>query len=42
VVATDRVRFHGVDYEIDGEPKRWRARGREHHLELTVQLVTGG
>jgi hypothetical protein len=42
VVATDRIRFRGIDYEIDGQPKRWRLRGGEHHLELVVQLVTGG
>jgi hypothetical protein len=42
VVATDRIHFRGDDYEVDGQPKRWRLRGREHHLELVVQLVTGG
>jgi hypothetical protein len=42
VKATDRFRFYGVDYEIEGEPERWRIRGREHHVELFVFRVTGG
>lgn len=42
VLATDRLRFDGVDYEIDGEPRRWRMNGREHHVELVVTRVVGG
>lgn len=42
VVATDRWRFDGRDYEIVAEPERWRINGREHHVELEVELVSGG
>lgn len=42
VLATDRLRFNGVVYEIDGEPRRWRLNGSEHHVELVVTRVVGG
>ena len=42
VVATDRIRFLGVDYQVDGEPELWRRRGANHHLEVLVFRVTGG
>lgn len=42
VVATDRVRFNGLDYQVDGEPERWRIRNREHHVEVLCFRITGG
>lgn len=34
VLPTDRVRFFGVDYQIEGDPERFRIRGAEHHVEV--------
>lgn len=42
VLATDRLRFNGVDYQVDGDPERWRIRGREHHIEVLCFRVQGG
>jgi hypothetical protein len=42
VVATDRLRFGGLDYQVDGDPERWRIDGREHHLEVLCFRITGG
>lgn len=42
VLATDRLRFHGVDYQVDGEPERWRNRGRDHHTEALCFRIQGG
>lgn len=42
VKATDRIRFLGVDYWVEGEPERWRRRNREHHLEVRCFRVQGG
>lgn len=42
VTAVDRWRFLGIDYEIEGDVKRFRARGNDHHLEARVMRVSGG
>lgn len=42
VVVTDRLRFQGVDYQVDGEPERWRFRGANHHLEVLCFRIQGG
>lgn len=42
VLATDRLRFLGVDYLIDGAPEHHRHRGRPHHLEVFCVRVQGG
>lgn len=42
VKSTDRIRFFGVDYQVDGEPEVWRRSGRNHHLEVLLFRVTGG
>lgn len=40
--ATDRVRWGGVDYEIDGEPARWFGDGGSaSHVELSIKRLTG-
>ncbi|MCW2870890.1 hypothetical protein [Actinacidiphila oryziradicis] len=42
VLATDKVRFNGVVYQVDGEPRRWDdKRGNRHHLEVDLKLVEG-
>lgn len=42
VKATDRLRHLGLDYEIDGVPEAWRARGRDHHIEALCFRIVGG
>lgn len=42
ITAVDRWRFHGLDYEVDGDVEHHRARGAEHHLEVRVLRVSGG
>lgn len=42
VLATDRLRFDGLDYQVEGDPEKWRIRGHEHHLEVRVFRVAGG
>ncbi len=42
VLVTDRLRFDGLDYQVDGQPERWRINGIEHHLEVLVFRVSGG
>lgn len=42
VLPTDRLRFQGVDYQVEGEPERFRIRGIEHHLEVFCFRVRGG
>lgn len=42
VLPTDRIRFLGVDYQVDGQPEAWRRNGRSHHLEVLVFRVQGG
>lgn len=40
--ATDRVRWRGHMYEVDGDPQPWDDdRGRPHHLEVQLRRVTG-
>jgi hypothetical protein len=42
ITASDRWRFFGVVYEVDGEIERHRRASREHHVEMVVTRVTGG
>lgn len=42
VKATDRLRHLGLDYEVDGTPQVWRARGRVHHIEILCFRIVGG
>jgi hypothetical protein len=42
VLSTDRIRFLGIDYQVDGQPELWRRGGRNHHLEVLVFRVSGG
>lgn len=42
VKATDRIRFFGVDYDIDGAPEVHRLRGRDHHVEVFCRRIQGG
>lgn len=42
VVPTDRIRFLGIDYQVDGQPEQWRRGNRIHHLEVLVFRVQGG
>lgn len=39
LLATDRVRFDGDDYEVDGEPQRWEFPPLAHLVAL-LQKVT--
>jgi hypothetical protein len=42
IAATDRVRYAGRTYQVDGDPARWDdAHGVEHHLEVVLREVTG-
>jgi len=41
-LASDRLRWQGVVYEIDGEVRRWPSpTGRLAHLEIDLLLVEG-
>lgn len=40
--ATDRIRWRGELYEVDGAPQQWDdERGSGHHLEVRLRRVTG-
>lgn len=39
--ATDRVRWQGAEYEVVGEPDRWRVDGEQHHLQADLRRVRG-
>jgi hypothetical protein len=41
ILATDRVLFAGVAYEVDGEVGRFRIGGRVHHVEARLILFAG-
>lgn len=42
VTAKDRLRYKGLDYQIDGQPERWSPHGTEHHIEVFCLRVEGG
>lgn len=42
VLATDRIRYLGIDYQVDGQPEAWSPGGRKHHMEVLVFRVSGG
>lgn len=42
VKATDRLRHLGRDYEVDGVPEVWRARGQVHHVAVLCFRIVGG
>jgi hypothetical protein len=42
LVATDRVRWLGDVYEVDGPPARWRDdEGTEDHVQVQLKLTQG-
>lgn len=42
ILATDRVRWRGDDYEVTGDVRSWRSpSGRVSHLELDLTRVEG-
>ncbi|MEV2277868.1 hypothetical protein AB0I72_20010 [Nocardiopsis sp. NPDC049922] len=42
ITATDRVRWRGDLYQVQGQPQRWPDhRGRAHHTEVTLRRVRG-
>lgn len=42
IVASDRIRHAGVDYDIDGEIRRWSSpSGRLAHIEADLLRVEG-
>lgn len=42
VVATDRIRWNGTEYNVADDPARWDdANGRPHHLEVKLRRVEG-
>lgn len=42
IKATDRWRYRGEDFEVDGSPQVWTARGRDKHTYVKLQRVSGG
>lgn len=36
IQVTDRLRWDADDYDVDADPELWRARGRDHHLEVRL------
>lgn len=42
VLAVDRLRHRGLDYEIIGRPNLLHPRGRDHHYEIRCGRITGG
>jgi hypothetical protein len=42
VLPTDRLRFEGLDYQVDGQPEVWRRRGTIHHQEALCFRIAGG
>jgi hypothetical protein len=42
ILATDRIRWAGDDFEVSGAPRRWGSpSGRLAHLEIDLQRVEG-
>lgn len=42
LTATDRVRWHGLTFDVDGDPARWYdEHGQPEHLEATLKRATG-
>lgn len=42
LLATDRIRWRGQDFDVDGEVRRWQsATGNLGHLELDLMRVEG-
>jgi head-tail adaptor len=39
IVATDRIRWDGRLFEVDGDVERWKRRGVEHHIEAVLTRV---
>jgi len=43
VLATDRLRYRGIDYQVDGEPERWADEGDvDDHTEALCFRIQGG
>lgn len=41
LLATDRVEWGGLTLQVVGSPSRWSVGGAIHHVEATLQEVTG-
>lgn len=41
VIAGDRIRFNGADYEIQGEPRIWPSAGNLAHKQVNVMRWYG-
>jgi head-tail adaptor len=42
ITATDRIRYDGDVYEVDGQPLKWKPpRGRTTHIEVIARSVKG-
>lgn len=42
IIATDRVRWAGSVYAVDGPPEAWRDRaGRPSHVQVQLKLTEG-
>uniref|UniRef100_UPI0026F45B7A hypothetical protein n=1 Tax=Nocardiopsis sp. YSL2 TaxID=2939492 RepID=UPI0026F45B7A len=42
VRATDRVRWRGLEYQVEGRPEPWPdERGQPHHIEMQLRRVRG-
>jgi len=41
ILPTDRVRYNGIDYEVDAPIQGWRLFGKLHHIEVNLKKVVG-
>ena len=41
ILPTDRIRYVGIDYEVDAPIQNWRLFGRLHHIEVYLKKVVG-
>jgi hypothetical protein len=41
IQPTDRIRYVGIDYEVDAPIQGWRLFGRLHHIEVNLKKVVG-
>jgi hypothetical protein len=43
VLPTDRLRYRGADYQVEGEPERWAdEHDNEDHVEVRCFRIQGG
>jgi hypothetical protein len=41
MLPTDRIRYAGIDYEVDAPIQNWRLFGKLHHVEVYLKKVVG-